>query len=685
MSNDPQEHSFPEEAETSANETSADEASNKEAINDNDQESPESIEAQLSKLHDRLPKLIAHITNDSGSHEAEAALHKVLNAFRQINELETKLLKDGENYQPLSFSRLFEMAVNGGGHDAQELEKAYLTVTEERDALVSTVESLTFNLGRLKGQAADEIIGRDPKQQPATTALRTAIDSAEKSLKKIQSSLSILDTSSDTSSQKSLDERLMEALGDFDDLSSTLLKSVPASNTAVGKFMRRFGFAYDYKDVAAARQFIQVALRANKKLSQLSDSLLPLQERMDVISKLLDQIELLAGHEERQTPQYQSALEEINRLEERLNKLGDYDQVVASKEEAINLHETMLSQKQNELSAIRNKITKAEVEWNEVIELAQKKLDDLTKRQEALEALPGFQEVTAERDLLKAEREDVISKHEAVKQQLIKEKLQHNSELAAWKNKLRATEQGLLIEKLENELLKLRELASEQHEKFEKEKALREAFEEKVELWVKSEETLTNQVNTWKKRAGLKATYIVAASGASAYAGYMVQTLLSSATQPSVIPYIATMLVAPMMIGAVIGFVTHGQGKAIKSTAAGALIGTLTGVLVGGLGLFPYGSHVVALKDKIAILQDKLNSNQKIVTQKETALSAVNTAYSTLRRDLSNCDASDPCVVINYNNGIRAVPLSKMRSGEKSNLRFHQTANKISAPCCNGP
>jgi len=144
-----------------------------------------------------------------------------------------------------------------------------------------------------------------------------------------------------------------------------------------------------------------------------------------------------------------------------------------------------------------------------------------------------------------------------------------------------------LAEKLQAEIASLRETAATAHDKFEKERAQRLAFEERVEIWVQNEDKLQKEVNKWKGRAALKYSFAAAAAGATGLAGYAIAGLVADTDAPMA-TYFMTMIGVPASIRAVaglmIGLLEH---YPIKGMLRGGIAGGFMGLVMATIGSIP--------------------------------------------------------------------------------------------------
>lgn len=306
---------------------------------------------KLEVLYKRLPKIISQIRIENNEGVRQNALDSLLNYFEQINGLEQSLLPAGETFHPLTLSRVYELAVSGGGADgekAKQFEEANKAFAEENEILAKTVESLSFQIERMKGQAADELIGAGKMSRLPLDDLKSALADVAGTVDRIEKSFAALRPEEGTPA-KSLDEEFLKALRDSDDLTPELLKSADGKVTYLGKLIRKAGFAYDYRDAAAVRALIGASLGANRKLAETIEILAPAKEQVGKIQKIIALIDVAAGHEERQGPQYREAIEEIERLQlilsvyrEKNGELEELDAAIRKRsEESSELVQTM--------------------------------------------------------------------------------------------------------------------------------------------------------------------------------------------------------------------------------------------------------------------------------------------------------------------------------------------------------
>ncbi|MBI4030522.1 MAG: hypothetical protein HY370_02505 [Proteobacteria bacterium] len=411
---------------------------------------------------------------------------------------------------------------------------------------------------------------------------------------------------------KGLDERYFDALKGAGDLSPEMLKTASETTTSIGKILRKAGFAYDHKDLATIRMIVGASLKANRKLAGTIAALTPAKQQIDRIHEIVSRMEVYAGHEERQTPQYKDALEEIDRLQQRLDS---YRQKSGEMEDL----ENDLVAKRKEIKEQQEKVESGEQrarEINSAIDDMNGKIEAQMAELEYLKQRSDFQEMLRNNDELK---EDVEKKGRQIldlknqvmyledKRKREEESLKdaHRSEIAALKNRMRMIEGGLLVEKLESEVQSLREIAREAHDGIEQERELRKAFEDRVEIWVQNEEELKKDAEKWKKRAAFRYGFAAAACGIAALAGFSTgeSSSLFAGTDVSLRWFYYT------LIG---GFATLGffMGKGSGEKGIGAVVGGMVGLVAAFVGSIPIA----------AVVQSELNNKNKVVQQEREAL-----------------------------------------------------------------
>jgi|GEM_PF-2672470 len=527
-------------------------------------------EEKLQKLYDQLPPIIALITEDN-INQGTVAVKKLLGHFRKINDLEESLLPEGQMHTKLSLTRLYELAVNGGGADADELKQANAAFAEENTILVETIESLTFQIQSLKKKAADELILQGKSQMVPLADLRSALTDITGTMNAVEAQLSFLGSAPATdeaNSAKPLDQRLAEQISTFDDISADLLKATPQTTSFAGRILRRAGFAYDYKDMAAVRQLVVAVLKANRTLAEAIETLKPAREQMEKLAQIIALLELHAGHEERQSTDYAEALKEIERLQTQLSRHQD----AHSGLEEI---EATLQKKNEALSALEEALVEKQKEYRELAATA-----DITK-------------LAMENKRLQKEKDSLQNTLEEKKKEICrlvdeKAQLQEKSmaDLTILRGRMRAIKNGWLVEKLESEISSLRDTAASFEKKYEDEKEKRQAFEERVNIWVQKEETLTQERDTWRNRATLKLSFIAAAAGFTALGGYAGAAFMQGSLTGWLPAWYYGLCVA-VPAGALAAWEMMDHGWDLGDVVKKGLKGAAAGLTIAGIGNVP--------------------------------------------------------------------------------------------------
>ncbi|HRQ60364.1 MAG TPA: hypothetical protein PLO23_02445 [Alphaproteobacteria bacterium] len=632
-------------------------------------EEREEINRQLEKLHNKVPKYIGPLRNTGNQQEMETALKALMKLFDQINALEIQLLDEGKSYTYLSLSRIYDLAVNGNGSGtaSTELEQAYQVVTDERDALLGAVQSLTFTLEKMKGKAADEILGLQGKEIPSveklahtTASIAGYIDTVHDTLKK----LGALSSDGPAVAAGSLDQQILESMSNFDDLTAKQLSTASTSRTVIGRVTRHYGLAFDYKDAAAARQLIALMVKANKKLADVTGALEPIMEKISAIHQMMVQIEPFLGHEERQSPQYKSAMEEIDRLSAQLEQLKnsptaapqapdtpaetaateaaaaysaaasgpapaaappadhpeltELDKAIKAKQDELGLQDIKIQLKTQTLSVLQADLDRVRASIDEKLG----ELEDLEKNAE----LNGLTADEKTKKIRQLEAKLRTAENRAQQQ------------VAIVKNKMRELESGLLMEKLEHELLKLREIAKEASEALTKEQSLREALEDRTSLWIQEKPQMDAQVEKHKKTAQNCRQYAALFAAVTGAAGYGIATALDGNINDT-IEYLTYTTAAMTVLSGGAGYgIGKSKNEGLFYALSGAGIGFISGLAAGALALIA-----------VEIEKEKLEGHKLEL--------------------LSECKFN-PCIIIDDGDGKRAVRISDAYKGQKIILDY---------------
>ena len=455
-------------------------------------------EDKLEKLYGRLPKLIAHIYQDNA--ERHNALDRLLDTFGKINGIEASL-NEGGSHDPLSLSRLYDLAVSGGGDtDIAELKAANDAFAEENKILAETIESLGFQIKSMRDKAADELVGNGEINGVVTQEILQSVDNVRGIIDDIHNRLGFLSGDSVEDSEKPLQMRLIEKFSDFDDITADMLKAAPRRTTMLGRFLRRVGFAYDHKDMAAARQLVATVLKANKDMGEIIETLRPAQQQLDKLHEVLTLLEVIAGHEERQTPQYQEAMEQIDRLQSRLDRMEALNGSLEEMENRNRDQEQKFAEESRERQVEIDQLGEDILDLkNELQLLAQEHPEKLKERiAQQQDTIDGLGEEIADLRQTHSEREDDLK-----------------NQIAQLRIRLRESENGMLVERLDMEIATLREMAEQYEQDAEKQREKREAFEQRVGQWIKDSEKQQKEIEKWQgialkkySKLGLKAACV---------------------------------------------------------------------------------------------------------------------------------------------------------------------------------
>ncbi len=507
---------------------------------------------EIDKLYDLIPKLIGHIIE--GNAERHAALDKLLQNFSKINKIESAV---SAQHTPISLSRIYELATAGGGDgDLEQLKLANQAFADENQALALAVESLTFKLSQSRKQSVDEFIEAGRLKLVSVEGVKNSVEAINKAVEKLNNSLNLLTTANGSEeSGQSLDVKFLSAIEGLDDISLELLNAVPKQTTFLGRVLRRYGFAYDYKDMASARVLIASVLKVNKQLSQTIVDLSTAQEQSAQLLDILNVLNDIVTHEDRQGEDYKQAMAEVARLDHKINTLESQCGTIEERE-------TEIEQKNEELQKIKQDI---EAAGQETLEAKNAKIKAL------------------EEEIEEAKKETIHLKDTI-------EKLDESEPLQKiWQLTDEVANLGYSLRRSENECAR--------------QAALREAFESRIEIWIKNSERLGEENENLKDKLSRKWLFNAAAGvgmvGVGALGGYGLQSLF--ANSPG-LALIVGALVLPTTVGALLGAFEE-RGERLK----GALIVGGAGLVVSGVCLVSsMGALTVWDKDTTSQLKDKI-------------------------------------------------------------------------------
>lgn len=552
------------------------------------------LSAALDKLYAKLPKYFARLRPTTPEAELVVTLKILFTTVDKINDLEKQLLPDDQKgqYTDISLSRIYEMADQGGGSsDVAELQQANTAFAEQNSALTEAVNSLTFQIKTLKRQAADEILGKESQVPTLIEALKNSVKDVPGALAQINAFIAKNVPSEPQAGDKGLDERFIEALSGMD-ISPDLLDATPSSTTLAGRILRKFGFAYDYKDIATVRPLVASVLKANKKLAELSRQAMPSAGQVNQLATLLSVVELYVGHDERQSVQYKEALEQVHRLQTQIDALEE-------KQGSLTALDERIQTRQHDLESL-------EADTTEVIAAREKKLAEIQANiDEILKPLTEMQEeqkkLNEEVERLKKSESTLQKRADELDEknnELAKTELHHRQEIAGLHNRMRDMEGGLLIEKLENEIAALRAAAQPLDDARRQAIAEKEAFEARIETWVSSEDTYKKEVKKWQKRSALKLSYAAAACAVTGIAGDFVGgSTLVFANAEAV--YMGLMMGIPaLVVGTIAVIKGNDLGEKVIGGLGGAFISGMIGGLMGLVGTIPLNADTHASRDQ---------------------------------------------------------------------------------------
>jgi DNA repair exonuclease SbcCD ATPase subunit len=604
------------------------------------------LEAQLDKLYDRIPKLLSHITTENAARHG--AIDKLLANFDKINDVHAEM--GDEAHENMSLATIYGLAVNGGGGNADELDElrdANGAFAEENEILSQTIESLGFEIKSMREKAADELILNDDLDKNSIKRLKGNIKTVQKILSTLGKYASAEeDPNQPAQAGKSFDERLTEELSGLTDITGAMMATSSKKPTMLGRFFRRLGFAYDFKDAYVARRVVSGVIKVNREQNDIIRTLRPMQEQLDKIHQIVEVMELIASHEERQSPHYQEAIDEIDNLksllerhEERSGDLQGIEAQILEKEGDL----SSLQAEINELNSQRNSVA------SDVAEARRKAHQEIDELREGVDAVQDEQGQSNDNEAVLDEEEpdDSLSdktlkelrrehrnlkKRDARKQNKIEKyedeldkfndeilrlesalsgtkgelndlrstQSDYEGEIKHLKNRLMTIEDGLLVKKLEHEISQLRGTLVEEETKTENEKEAKEALESRIVIWVKEQEELEKQVSKWQKRAAFNwsatLTSGLTACSLSAAAAFAANSfLLSTAQRSAEAAFIPGVLVPAAVIG-VIGFLCELDDEKenesrLKNAGGGAIIGAVFGGLVTALNFASIDSN----------------------------------------------------------------------------------------------
>lgn len=545
-------------------------------------ESPATEETELDRLYRRVPLIIARLRDDASDQELIISLKALLSLFQKINELEPQLLPPEERgkFQQLSLSRLYEMAAQNGGPDTEELKQANEAFAAENSILAQAIERLTFQINTLRRQAADEILQNTGGKGLSRKDINKALSGVAAVSSRIEKILENISPSGQSENGEGLDERFLRGLSGLDEISLDLLKASPSCTTVVGRLLRRFGFAYDYKDIEAIRKFAAAALKANRSLSDVSSFTTRIQELLSNVHSLVALIELHSGHEERQGVQYQEAMAQVDRLQQQVDRYEKEHGSLADLEKKIGDNQSVLKSTEKEISERRAAL--AEIKrWQGTFEAAR---PQPTQGETSGESANGE---AVEIALLKAElastKADSEKRIAALQDELSAQKMEKQQEILAADERMRMATDGLLVEKLEAEVQQLREVARAFEKQYEREREGSKALEERVTNWIQTGPELQKKINKWQKRAVLNGGFIAAAAAVTGFGGYELGSYIAAGIQGYgfyFVPPVAGMGVVGALLG-LFGMEEKGNdiAYALKGLGIGVVIGAVAALL----------------------------------------------------------------------------------------------------------
>lgn len=496
------------------------------------------LQKELERSYDLLPKILAQITQENAA--SQAALNRLHTLFDKIYDCEKEL---GENPEKLSLARIYELAAQGGGdpEKMEELLAANRAFEQENDILSRTIESLAFQIDSMKKKAADELVLDGKLQKPPLEQVRSLMKSMEKILEQAQI-IAVSETGGESAAgARPLDERLAEDMAGLEQISAAALESAPKHTTLLGRMIRRFGLAYDSKDVYTVRRLLLAFAKANREQARLIDTLRPVHEHMAKIHGIMELMETMGNGDVRKHPDYLDALKEIGNLRElaeRHKAAGEACRTAGRNLEDI---EADIQEK----TEMRGQIEK----W--IAELKKEEQEKLSKIRLLAENIAALEEETKKKGATASQQEKEGAQTAAGSGEngsadvnLLKEKLEKLQEqkekdrktIAELEGRISAFENNLLVDKLLNEIGLLRETLGKKEEEITKAQQEKEAMDTRMGLWVGNEAALQKQAGEWRKKAlkkyaftfGPLATAFAAAAGVSALAGFNAASYLTT-------------------------------------------------------------------------------------------------------------------------------------------------------------
>ncbi|AEP10323.1 coiled-coil domain-containing protein [Micavibrio aeruginosavorus] len=606
-------------------------------MSDQDESDHKNDQDKVEKLYTRLGKIMARLRDDSSDEELLVSLRHTLSYMRKINELEESFLAPGDHYEQLSFERIYTLASSGGSDSQlQELADANSSFAEVNQLLTETIQNLTYRLDAMKRQSADEIIGRKDGSFNLRSDIKSVMSDVSALIVRLEKTLpvSIRDRNGapDLSGLR-LDEQFVRDLAGGQDISADLMRLAPDSLSWAGALLRKTGLAYDYKDVSALRQLLSIVLKANRKLADLNADILPnVQEQLNLVRENLALVELYAGHDERQSPQYKEALEHIERLESALDQRatlqGSIDDLQAQLNDMLSQHKAMkitLDSLNAEIFSLREQrhelksdliqracdvLTGQRVQrdrpaptseksgmsfWQGMLgggsALHQNDNNSPPARDPALDEQP----LSAEQMALKTREREIAR----LRADLARLKIDHSAEIAELKSAHRTelagafclaaeTESGRLVQRLESEIAALRQVALQADQDLQKSQQDKAALETRVETWVQSQPALEAQVEKWQKRYAIKSAFIAAACGVTAVAGYGAgAAILDTMSHGTMMAWYFGLATAVSGVGGFIGARVSDVNRSLKQCTKIGVGFSCAGAMVAAVGTGP--------------------------------------------------------------------------------------------------
>ncbi|AGH98737.1 hypothetical protein [Micavibrio aeruginosavorus] len=606
-------------------------------MSDQEETGPQNDPDKIEKLYTRLGKIMARLRDDSSDEELLVSLRHTLSYMRKINELEESILVPGDHYEPLSFERIYTLASSGGSSSQlQELAEANASFAEVNQLLTETIQNLTYRLDAMKRQSADEIIGRKDGAFNLRTDIKSVISDISALIvrmeKTLPTSMAGQNGASDGAGLR-LDEQFLNELSGNRDIGADLLRLAPDRLSWSGALLRKAGLAYDYKDVSALRQLLVIVLKANRKLADLNENILPnVQEQINLVRENLALVELYAGHDERQSPQYQEALEHIERLESALDQRETLQGSIDDMQVKL---DNMLAQQKSlkmTLDSLHAEIFSLREQRHELKhDMVQRACDILTGKADQKvrpdpvretsgrhfwqDIVPGKKasrqndngdgysdqaraeepQLSAEQLALKAKEREILrlrSDMARLKQDHENEvaglKAVHRTEMAAVFCQAAETESGRLAQRLESEVVALRQVALQMDDELQKSRQDNAALETRVETWVCAQPALEAQIEKWKKRYAIKSAFIAAACGVTAVAGYGAgAAIMGAMSHGTMMAWYFGLAAGVSGLGGFIGARVSDVTRSLKQCAKISVGFSCAGALVAAVGTGP--------------------------------------------------------------------------------------------------